>query len=115
MKILYSEMFRDFWWGLGGVGAMNFRMAIIGFSLPPQNEYARQVIYRLVRNYQDIDWEITWDSVGHKKAPLTLVDFRKSAQEEQAFRQRYAFVDWNKARTCFSGLDENALELLEGT
>jgi SIR2-like domain len=115
MKILYSQMVRDFWWGLGYVGAMNFRMAIIGFSLPSQDEYARQVIYRLVKNYQSISWDETWDSIGHKKTPLVLVDFRSTAQEEQVFLQRYAFVDWSKAQTCFSGFDENALGILGRT
>jgi hypothetical protein len=113
MKILYSQMVREFWWGLGDVGGMNFRMAIIGFSLPPQDEYVRQVIYRLVKNYQRISWDKTWDDVGHKKTPLLLVDFRDSAEAEEAFRQRYAFVDWRKAQTCFSGFNEEALELLE--
>jgi hypothetical protein len=113
MKILYSQMVRDFWWGLGYVGEMNFRMAIIGFSLPPQDEYARQALYRIVKNYQSISWDKTWDSAGHRKAPLLLVDFRSSAEEEQAFRQRYAFVDWSKAQTCLSGFDDKALELME--
>jgi hypothetical protein len=115
MKILYSEMVRDFWWGLGHVGAMNFRMAIIGFSLPPQDEYARQVIYRVVKNYQNVHWDKTWDDVRHKKAPLVLVDFPASTQKEQDFRRRYAFVDWSKSQTCFSGFDENALELLNAS
>ena len=115
MKILYSQMLRDFWWGLGNVGAMNFRMAIIGFSLPSQDEYARQVIYRLVRNYQSVSWDKTWDDVGHKKTPVVLVDFRSTAEEEKAFRQRYAFVDWSKAQSCFSGFGENALDILSRT
>lgn len=67
MKILFSQKFREFWWGFGYVGRMNFRMAIIGFSLPPQDEYARQAIYRLVRNYQNVSWDETWDDVGQKK------------------------------------------------
>jgi hypothetical protein len=33
-KILYSQLFRDFWWGLGNAGILNFSMGIIGFSLP---------------------------------------------------------------------------------
>jgi hypothetical protein len=114
MKILYSQMVRDFWWGLGYAGWMNFRMAVIGFSLPPQDEYARQVIYRLVRNYQSTSWDKTWDDAGHKKTPLLLVDFRVSAEEEETFRRRYAFMDWSKALTCFSGFDEKALDLLSG-
>lgn len=112
MKILFAEMVRDFWWGMGYAGGMSFRMAIIGFSLPPQDEYARQVIYRLVTNYQATGWNMTWDDAGHKKSPVTLIDFRQSSHEQEQFKQRYAFVDWNKARTCFDGLDEHALQVL---
>ena len=109
-KILYSQMLRDFWWGLGYVGVLNFSMAIIGFSLPSQDEYARQVIYRLVKNYQTAYWEEgVWK---HKKTPLVLVDFRKSSEEEQEFRHRYAFVDWDRAVTYFDGFDEEAIRLL---
>lgn len=109
-KILYSQMLRDFWWGLGHAGVLNFSMAIIGFSLPSQDDYARQIIYRLVKNYQSTYWEE--DVWVHKKTPLVLVDFRKSAEEEQEFRHRYAFVDWDRAETYFDGFDEEALELL---
>lgn len=111
MKILFSEMVKGFWWGFGSVGSMNFRMAIIGFSLPPQDEYARQAIYRLVRNYQDVSWGKAWDDVGHKKTPLVLIDHRPSPAGQEALKSRYAFVDWQKAETCFTGFDENALSL----
>jgi SIR2-like domain len=67
MKILYSQMVRDFWWGLGYAGEMNFRMAVIGFSLPPQDEYARQVIYRLVKNYQSTSWKKLGITPGTKR------------------------------------------------
>jgi hypothetical protein len=53
VKIVYSRMLRNFWDGLGQAGVLNFGMAVIGLSLPQQDDYARQVIYRLVRNYQE--------------------------------------------------------------
>ena len=112
MKILFSQIFREFWRGFGYVGTMNFRMAIIGFSLPPQDDYAKQAIYRLVRNYQNVSWDETWDDAGHKKSPLVLVDYRASLRDQEDFRSRYAFVDWQKAVTCFTGFNENALCLL---
>jgi hypothetical protein len=34
------------------------------------------------------------------------------ASEEEKFRHRYSFVDWNKAETYFGGFDEKALALL---
>jgi hypothetical protein len=113
MKILYSQLVRDFWWGLGDAGVLNFGMAIIGFSLPPQDEYARQVIYRLVTNYQNTYWEE--ETLEHRKTPLVLIDLRQSTQDRQELQRRYAFVDWSKAETCFTGFDESALRLLDRT
>jgi hypothetical protein len=68
-KIIYSTTFRDFWWGLQQAGVFNFGMAIIGYSLPPQDQYARQVLYNLVKNYQLTYWQ---DGVlGQKKTSRT--------------------------------------------
>jgi len=110
MKLIYTKMYRDFWSGLGRTGVANFGMAIIGFSLPSQDEYARQVIYRLVKNYQTTYWES--DDWPWKKTPLVLVDFRESDEAKQEYRKRYAFVNWDRAEVYFDGLDEKAVELL---
>ena len=110
LKILYSQMLRDFWWGLGDAGILNFGMAIIGFSLPSQDEYARQIIYRLVRNYQNYHWEK--GELQHNKSPLVVIDYRKSTKAEKDFRNRYAFIDWTKAETYLGGFDKQALDLL---
>lgn len=37
-KIMYARQFSDFWDGMGAAGALNFGMAIVGFSLPVQDE-----------------------------------------------------------------------------
>jgi hypothetical protein len=59
----------------------NFGMAIIGFSLPSQDEYARQVIYRLVTNYQNTNWKE--ETLEHRKTPLVLIDLPQSTQDRQ--------------------------------
>ena len=109
-KILYSKMVKDFWLGLGRAGVLNFCMAVIGFSLPSQDEYARQVIYRLITNYQSTYWGDT--DLPFKKTPLVLIDYRTSPQEEQEYRKRYRFVDWDRAVTYFCGFNEEAIEHL---
>jgi hypothetical protein len=110
MKIIYSQMVRDFWWDMGQAGVFNFALAIIGFSLPRQDEYARQIIYRLVRNYQDVRQHEGLSE--HKKGPVVLIDLRKTAKAQQEFRSNYSFVNWSTAQICFDGFDENALALL---
>jgi hypothetical protein len=110
MKIVFAQTLKDFWWGLGRVGGMNLGMAIVGFSLPQHDEYARQAIYCMVRNYQEVYWEEKM--LGLQKTPLVLVDFRRSDAERSAFKRRYAFVDWEKTQCCLEGFSEEALRLL---
>ncbi|MGI0133659.1 MAG: hypothetical protein ACREBW_01710 [Candidatus Micrarchaeaceae archaeon] len=111
-KILYSRMFRDFWWGMGDAGVLNFRMAIIGFSLSHHDDYARQVLYRLVTNYQRQYWDGEGLPGDRKKTPLLLVDCLPSPDQEGRFRRRYAFVDWSRAETYFGGFDERLVQRL---
>lgn len=112
MKMLYAATLRDFWYGLGDAGTLNFGLAIIGFSLPQHDDYARQVLYRLVTNYQTTYWNE--DVFGLKKRPLILIDRRQSEEEMEELRRRYAFVDWAKTQPYMAGFDENALDLLLG-
>ena len=53
-KVVYAHQLEDYWRGMGRDGGHSFRMVIIGYSLPDHDEYARQVLYRLITNYQDI-------------------------------------------------------------
>lgn len=111
-KMLYSGALRDFWYGMGDAGALNFGLAIIGFSLPPQDDYARQVLYRIVKNYQESYWDE--EVFDRKKSPLVLVDARKSKEQKDELEKRYAFVDWTKASVYMNGFDDDAIDLLFG-
>ena len=111
-KMLYSRPLRDFWYGLGDVGARNFGLAIIGFSLAPHDDYTRQAMYRIVKNYQGYCWDEEFS--GLRKSPLVLVDKTESIGKEEEFRRRYAFVDWDKAITYMGGFDENAIDAIFG-
>ncbi|HEX9120932.1 MAG TPA: SIR2 family protein, partial [Terriglobales bacterium] len=108
-KIVYAHQLEDFWWGLGQVGVLNFGMAVIGFSMPLQDEYARQVIYRLATNYQNHYWGEK--ALEHQKTPLLLVDLKKSAEEISALESRYAFLDRARTVTYFGGFNEHAVEM----
>ena len=103
MKVIYA--LKDFWRGLGGAGTLNLGMAIIGFSLPPHDEYARQILYRVVRNYQRSHWD--QDIIGHRKARLVLIDHRAPGQAREDFRRRYSFVDWDRAICSFDGFTKD--------
>ena len=110
-KLVYSTIFRGFWDGLGRLGVFNFGMTIIGFSMPPQDEYLRQVLYRLVRNYQDAHPDD--GALGHTKTPLVLIDYRSSKQSRRELLDRYRFVDFDKTIVLWNGFDEEALATLQ--
>jgi hypothetical protein len=110
MKIVYADTLKEFWHGLGVFGGMNLRMMIVGYSMPAHDDYARQAIYRLITNYQQVNWD--QDFFGMKKEPLTIVDLRTSATAEEEFRRTYGFVDWEKARVFLDGFDSKVLKSL---
>ena len=114
MKVIYSQRFAEFWNNLGEAGAHNFRMAIIGYSLPPHDDYARQFLYRAVTNYQEIPGERV-DPTGGKrgeKEPLIFVDLCKDAAHKNEMQKRYRFVDWRRTHSFFGGFNEDVIAAL---
>jgi len=107
-KLLYATRMNDFWDGMGLAGYYNFGMAIIGFSLPAQDEYARQILYEWVTNYQQYNRDK--DELGRKKTPLTIIDFFPDAASKDRFVERYRFVDWSQANLCGDGFDIASLD-----
>ncbi|HQO09814.1 MAG TPA: SIR2 family protein [Clostridiales bacterium] len=107
-KIIYANRIGDFWRGLGDTGYLNFGMSIIGYSLPAHDVYASQIIYSLVKNYQEAYWNK--DVCGHKKTPLILVDYQKSLEDIEKYKEHYRFVDYNKAELCMDGFNLESIE-----
>ena len=85
-------------------------MAITGFSLPQQDDYARQILHSLVTNYQRHAWG--QDFHGKTKSPLAIVDYFTTDKAEQDFRKRYQFVDWERATLDTGGFDLDTLEAI---
>jgi hypothetical protein len=109
-KAVFARQFRDFWWGMGATGSMNFNMAIIGYSLPEHDQYAHQVIYQMTKNYQNYHWG---KPLGGKiKPPLKPIDLKSSRTAEKQYRHAYSFVNWRRATTYYGGFDINALRML---
>jgi len=110
-KILYSEKLREFWYGMGGAGALNFGLAIIGYSLPPGDAYAKQTLYQIVKNYQTFSWNE--EALGQRKTPLVIVDRCDTPEAQERFRRRFSFVDSSRATEILSGFDETVMSLFE--
>ncbi|MBS0410131.1 MAG: SIR2 family protein [Proteobacteria bacterium] len=110
-KLVYSSYVREFWNGLGRAGWGNFRLVVIGYSLPKHDDYARQVLYRVARNYQSDNSDLS-DYLKIERDPLVLVDYRPDAAGLEDLKQRYAFVDWSKAMLHPTGFDLSVVERL---
>ena len=107
-KLLYSNQIGDFWNGMNRAGSLNFGVAIIGFSLPAQDEYARQIIYALVTNCQRVQWGE--EVFGMTKTPLVLVNYFSNEDDELAFQERYRFVNWERATLHGEGFNLATLD-----
>ncbi len=107
-KIIYASPLEEFWDGLGRSGCTNFGMAIIGYSLPSHDHYARQAIYSIVKNYQEVNWGE--DFFGFKKTPLVLIDHRTTPESVRDFKNNYRFIDFDKSILHMDGLDAVAID-----
>ncbi|MFH2103018.1 MAG: SIR2 family protein [Chloroflexota bacterium] len=108
-KLVYLDYLREFWYGFMNSGAYEDKIAIIGYSLPPHDEYIRQALYWLIRNYQFFN-----DPTAGKKSRLRIIDFKNDNEEILRFKQNYRFIDWSEAKTkpYFGGFNEEALDII---
>lgn len=110
-KLVYTPKVGDFWRGWRYQGTGNFRIVIIGYSLPEHDDYARQAIYRLIDNYQTIPVE-TVTSRSISRDPILIVDLQPDDEGAAKFKSRYAFVDWDKAIFLADGFSSKVLQYI---
>lgn len=109
-KVVYADKLRNFWWGLGRSGGWNLGLSIVGYSLPPQDDYARHMIYRIVNNYQGFEWDAEF--AGERKRPVYLIDYKTDATGREEYEKRYSFVDRAKTYYHFDGFNREAVRLI---
>lgn len=110
MKIVYASPFKDFWDGLGKSGAFNLGLSIIGFSLPEHDDYIKISLFKMVTNYQDINWEEKiLDTI---KDNVKLIDFRESEEAINDLLSRYRFIDDSKLESFTDGFSSEAVTFL---
>ncbi len=105
-KLFYVNPLKEFWYGLQGAGSANFGLAIIGFSLPPHDDYLRQILYEVVDNYQSYDPGIP----GLKKTPLRFVSRPASTDEATVLKERFRFIDWHRTEQFWDGFGPESVE-----
>lgn len=109
-KMLYFERLKSLWWGIGEAGGLNLGMTIIGYSLPPHDDHARQAIYRLTENYTRFEPELTIGGV--RKFPLRIVNLAHGERGTREFRSRYRLINWNRTETWLDGFSRESLDFI---
>jgi hypothetical protein len=109
VKFVYASPIMSLWNGLGRAGAYNLGVSVIGFSLPPHDEYIRIGMHQMLRNYAS--W---WDTpmLGALKDYVRFVDFKTDQAEKDAYADRYRFADGDRSKFYFGGFGPDSLEFL---
>lgn len=110
VKFVYASPIMSLWNGLGRSGGYNLGVSVIGFSLPPHDEYIRIGLHQMLRNYSS--W---WDSPmidGVLKDYARFVDYKPSEPERDAYVERYRFAGTDRSRFFFDGFGHRSLDFL---
>ena len=109
-KLVYSPLIRDFWYGMQKAGGLNLSIGVVGYSLPPNDEYARQALFHLFKNYAG--YEPDWEFQGKQKTPIRILDSYPQGDSGTDIRARYRFADWSRTDLRLDGLNESSIEWL---
>ncbi|MGD9981557.1 MAG: SIR2 family protein [Hyphomonadaceae bacterium] len=107
-KFVYGPRMNNYWDGIDKAGVLNFGMAIIGYSLPDEDRYAKQILYELITNYQTQYWGK--EVFGIIKTPVVLVDLFDGPESRKSYKRRYQFVDWERCHLFGEGFNFDKLD-----
>jgi len=111
-KILYANPLKSLWRGLQQAGGMNFGLGVVGYSLPPYDEYAKQALYHLMRNYTEYSFDM--EMMGLSKGPARILDFCSSGESDLRIRKNYSFMNWERCELKTTGVNEESIDWLMG-
>ena len=112
VKFVYLDKLLTLWRGMGKAGGYNLGLVVIGYSLPPHDDYVKLPLFAMAKNYQGVYWGKRGFGAMGQKSPVVLIDHRNDAKSQEEYRDRYGFVDPEKAQFHFSGFDDEALDLI---
>lgn len=109
VKFVYAEPILSFWHGMGRSGGYNLGLSVIGFSLPPHDDYIRIGLYQMLSNYGSW-WNFPMLDV--LKDYARFVDFRPTPELQAEYRDRYRFADPERSRFHYDGFGPGAIDFL---
>jgi hypothetical protein len=111
-KLLYGAPMREFWRGMPGAAWAWSGLGIVGYSLPPADPYALQVLWSIGTAYgstfDDADWSL------HPKRRIKVVDYRTTSDDAGALRKTYSFLESSITDYFLDGFDDGTVHELLG-
>jgi hypothetical protein len=109
-KLLYIKPLIEFWRGWNNGANYNLSLGVVGYSLPVYDDYARQVIYQISKNYQGNEPDFELD--GRVKRPVRILDYQCEESKKSSFQKRYQFLEPKRTEYWFDGLSDAAIDWL---
>ncbi|MBU2537654.1 MAG: SIR2 family protein [Proteobacteria bacterium] len=109
-KILYANPLKSLWRGLQQAGGLNFGLGVVGYSMPPYDEYARQALYHLMRNYTEYEYDL--EMMGLTKSPARILDYSPNGSSDWMIRKNYSFMNWGRTELNTAGVNVESINWL---
>lgn len=109
-KLLYSAPLQEFWRGMARDGGLCLGFGVVGYSMPPYDDYAVQALYSIAGNYQGA--EPDYELQGRKKRPVRILDYRPSVSAKRQLRKRYRFLVKSRTKYWYKGLSRESIDWL---
>jgi SIR2-like protein len=106
-KFVYLPRLESLWFGLGNAGALNMGIVVIGYSLPAYDQYAKQALYSVTRNFTLFQPDLEFG--GRKKTKIKIVDYRPTEASKAGLHDAYRFVPPNWSEYWYDGFSEAAI------
>jgi hypothetical protein len=102
-KILLLNPLKKYWDGFIGNGRGSKRLIIIGFSLPSHDEYIRQPLYYVTKNFE-------FSANSRPESRISLVTYQKSKEDRKSFLDNYCFLNREITDCYFDGFTESIID-----
>jgi SIR2-like domain len=112
VKLLYGAPMREIWAGVPqGVVALA-GLCIVGYSLPPADPHARQILWSISSAYGssfgDPDWSL------YPKQRIKVIDHRNTTQDADELKDSYRFLDPSITDYLLDGFDNASVSEIFG-
>ncbi|MBU1101431.1 MAG: SIR2 family protein [Bacteroidetes bacterium] len=100
-KIVYLNPLRELWRGFISNGHFSKHLVFIGFSLPQHDDYIRQPLYYLAKNFES--------TAKYDNKRISVIDYQLELDKKENFKENYCFLDLELTDYYFDGFSSEVL------